>query len=375
MEGKIRDRELDSLIKHLAEKYTPEGADRQVVVRGDSLVPVRFIPAPSPALGFVLGTGGWPEGRLIEFFGKEGSGKSTLMLLSLKGCWEYYEGERPIALIDVEHRYNPEWAKLLGLPVDEIIVSQPPTAESASDIARDLIQKGRVCAIGFDSVGHVATSREHRPFDQQQAVMAGAASVMSRFVKQVSPLANLFTTTVFLCNQLRDDMEGFHRPMTPGGHALKHAMSIRVYLRPGAEKIEDTSRPSYDGKSKIEVGFPMHFKTVKNSFAPYPRSGYSDFFFDAPNMWHHTIGFNAEADIQKLGVIMGVFVRKGGWYEYNGVKGQGRDGFFKALSEARLKDQVFQEVIRRLSQRLGTSTMYDERSSRPVGEELEDPDV
>lgn len=193
---------VDRLVQELNEKYTPEGAKVPVVSRSSDRPQQEFIPCTSPALGFVLGTGGWPLGHLVEMFGKEHAGKTTLMMLGLKEAYEYHDGNRAIAYIDVEHRYNEEWARKLGLPSDLIVV-QPENGEQATDIMHKLIKpkiiSDGVCAIGFDSVGAASPTREQASFEDRAAIMGGNAMIMTRNVRTIAPVANLLGTTVFYC--------------------------------------------------------------------------------------------------------------------------------------------------------------------------------
>lgn len=333
-----------------------------------------FIPTTSPALGFVLGSDGWPLGHLIELFGKEASGKTTIMMLGLKEAFEYHDGERPIALIDIEHRYNPEWAKKLGLPTDELIVVQPESGEQATDIMHKLIRpknlKDSACAIGFDSVGAASPERERISFEERGAIVGGNAAVMSRNVRTIAPVANLRGTTVFYSNQLRADMEGFRRVMTPGGHALKHALSLRVYLWPTTDP-KTKKHDKIDGQD-VQVGFEMNFRVIKNTFGPFGRDGKSVFYI-RPSRLFEGIGFDIENDIQGLGIMTEVIERSGSYYSYSDVKAQGRDPFFKALKEAGLYDQLLKDVNAKLDT---TQSMFENEAEK--GEHyvlIDDPEI
>ena len=148
---------IDKLIKDL-NRFTPEGSSKPIVMRGNDLERINAIPCFTPALAYMLAVGGWPEGKLIELFGKEHSGKSSFALLALKDCFDYYGGEKLVAYIDLEHRFNPEWAEKLGLKVDEnLIVVQPPDAETGTDMMVELIKSKEVCAVVWDSIGAAAT--------------------------------------------------------------------------------------------------------------------------------------------------------------------------------------------------------------------------
>ena len=265
--------DIDKLLQDL-NKFTPDGADRPVAMRGSNVEKVRAIPCFSPSLAYLLAIAGWPEGKLIEIFGKEHAGKTSFALLALKDCFDYYNGERLVAYIDLEHRFNPEWAETLGLSVDDnLIVLQPPDAESGTDMMVELIRSKKVGAIVWDSIGGAATRHSMQALTDKNDKMGGAASVMKRNVQTIAPLANLYNVTCFYLNQIRADMDGYNRAMTPGGHAVKHAMSVRLYLRPGRDKYLD----KINGET-TQVGFPVVMKTVKNSYGPPLREGWTDFY-------------------------------------------------------------------------------------------------
>ena len=174
-------------------------------------------------MAHLLAIGGWPEGKLIEFFGKEHSGKSSFALLALLDCYRYYKGEKMVAYIDLEHRFNPDWAETLGLEVGkDLIVVQPPDAETGTDMMVNLIKSNEICAIVWDSTGAAATKHSMQQLTDKSDRVGGNAAVMKRNVQTVAPLANLYGVTCFYLNQLRADMDGYNRPMTPGGHAVKH---------------------------------------------------------------------------------------------------------------------------------------------------------
>lgn len=354
---------VDKLIEELNKKYTPENAVIPVVAKSSDRPTQNFITCTSPAMGFVLGTGGWAEGHLHEFFGKEHAGKTTLMMLALKDCYEYYNGERPIALIDVEHRYNEDWAKRLGLPEDLIVV-QPTDAEQATDIMHTLINPknpgaASVAAIGFDSIGAAMSYKEHQKIADREVVMGGAAHVMTRNVRTIAPIANLYNTTVFYSNQLRADMAGYNRPVTPGGHAVKHMMSVRLYLWPGTKN--DSKKFDRIDNQEVQVGFEMNFRAVKNTFGPPAREGKADFYF-RPSRVFAGIGFDVEADIQALGILTGLIERKGSYYEYKDVKAQGRDSFFAAVKDQKLYDQLLADVRENMNSRF--VTMFEAEEDR-----------
>ena len=198
---------------------------------------------------------------------------------------------------------------------------------------------------------------------------------MTRNVRPIAPLANIYGATVFYCNQLRQDLSGYNRPMTPGGNAIKHMMSVRLYLWPNTES-KSKKRDKIDGQD-VQVGFEMNFRTVKNTFGPPGRDGKSDFYF-RPSRLYDGIGFDIESDIQALGILTEVIERKGSYYQYGDVRAQGRDPFFQKIKENGLYDVLLKDVQGSLSSRFtdAAPSMFEDPGERgPSYVEIDDPEV
>ena len=338
---------IDKLISDL-NKFTPAGSNKPIAMRGNSIEKINAIPTFSPALDYLLAVGGWPEGKMIELFGKEHSGKSSFAFMALKDCYDYYKGEKMVSIIDLEHRFNPDWAEKLGLKVDEsLIVVQPPDAETGTDIMVELIKSKEICAIVWDSTGAAATRHSMQQLTDKNDKMGGNAAVMKRNVQTVAPLANLYDVTIFYLNQLRDDMDGYNRPMTPGGHAVKHAMSVRIYLRPGTDKYFD----KVDGEN-VQVGFPIVMKSVKNSYGP-P-------FYNQPNKNLDHAGIDVRRDLARMGILLGVAKRGGAWFTWRDVKAQGRDAFFEEIWSQGLGEEFAKEITETIKNGSGISEVGDD---------------
>ena len=359
--------EIDNLLKDL-NKFTPQGSSKPVAMKGSSIEKINAIPTFSPAINYLLAVGGWPEGKLIEFFGKEHSGKSSFAILALKDCYDYYKGEKMVAYVDLEHRFNPEWAEKLGLKVDEsLIVVQPPDAETGTDMMVHLIKSQQICAIVWDSTGAAATKHSMNDLTDKADRVGGNAAVMKRNVQTVAPLANLHNVTCFYLNQLRADMGGYNRPMTPGGNAVKHAMSVRMYLRPGSEKYFD----KINGEN-VQVGFPIVVKTVKNSYGPPFREGWTD-FYNQPCVHLDHPGIDVQRDLARMGILLGIVERKGAWFSWEDISAQGRDSFFKQVWESGKTEDFNRAILNAIKQ--GSSLVnveQDELVARPETLDSED---
>jgi recombination protein RecA len=203
----------------------------------------------------------------------------------------------------------------------------------------ELIKSQKICGIVWDSIGGAATRHSMQQLTDKNDRMGGAASVMKRNVQTVAPLANLYNVTCFYLNQLRADLDGYNRAMTPGGHAVKHAMSVRLYLRPGRDKYFD----KINGEN-TQVGFPVVMKTVKNSYGPPLREGWTD-FYSQPSIWLDHAGVDVERDLTRMGILVGAVTKAGSWYSYDDIKEQGREAFFQALYASGKKEDFFEKVI------------------------------
>lgn len=364
--------ELDRLVKQINKDWKVEEGQRPIAMKGSELPPITYIPTSSPALSYLLG-GGWPRGQLLELFGREGAGKTSLAIMFLRDCmrWEKVVQKKPrvVGLIDIEHRFNPSWAETLGFTMDEdFLLIQPSDAEEATDIMVRMIKSNLFAALVFDSIGAALPSYQKEEFRDKATRQGGNAAIMSRCVNTVSPIANRYNVTILFLNQLRADMDGYNRPMTPGGHAVKHAMSLRLYLRPGTEKFYDKITDGVEAST--QVGFPVVFKTVKNSFGVPLRQQWSNFYFQPSSFLDH-VGFDEQEDLQRLGILTGVIEQNGSWYSWGDVKAQGRDAFFEKLAEVGKADQIRQEI----ESSLGHLQVLDLQVPETEGPDIDDAGV
>ncbi len=330
---------LDKLIKEINADFTPKGSHKPIASLGDDYGYITAIPTFSPTLDYVLGIGGWPEGKLIEIFGKEFSGKTTMAILALKDCYDFYGGERLVGYIDIEHRFNKDWAEKLGFVVDEnLIVVQPADAESGTDIMTRMIKSDMFCAIVWDSIGASATAYSQQELTDKKDKIGGNASVMKRCVQTNGPLADLYDVTIFMINQLRDDITGYHQLVRPGGHAVKHQMSVVLYLRPGTEKYFD----KVNGED-LQVGFPIMIKALKNSYGPPLIQGWTD-FYNQPSQYLDHVGIDYDGDLFRIGVLLGVVKKAASWFSWKEFKEQGADKLLKTVVDSNRKDDLLADI-------------------------------
>jgi recombination protein RecA len=275
---------------------------------------VETIPTGVLALDAALGVGGLPRGRVVEIFGPEGGGKTTV---SLHAIAEAQKRGGTAAFIDAEHAMDPKYAKKLGVNVDNLLISQPDYGEQALEIAETLIRSGAIDIIVVDSVAALVPKSEVEG-EMGDAQMGLQARLMSQALRKLTAVIGKSKTVMIFINQLREKIGiMFGNPeTTPGGRALKFYSSVRLDVR-AAEKIKEGD--------KI-IGTRVKVKVVKNKVAP-P-------FREASFVLIHGVGVLREADIIDQGVNLGIVDKSGSWFTYGTEKlGQGFDGAIKYLQE------------------------------------------
>ncbi len=290
------------------------------------------IPTGSIALDLALGIGGVPRGRIVEVYGPESSGKTTLVQHIIA---EAQKAGGTAALIDAEHAFDPSYAAKTGVKIDELLVSQPDTGEQALEIAETLIRSNAVDVIAIDSVAALVPKAEIEG-DLGDSHVAMQARLMSQALRRITSLVSKSHTTVIFTNQLRA-MIGvmFGNPeTTTGGKALKYYASVRLEVR-RIESIKDGDTVS---------GIRVRAKVVKNKVAPPFRVAEFDILFNE--------GISKEGGVIDVGVEMDVVKKSGSWYEYNDQKlGQGKEAVRQYLKSNPKIEEDIEKKIREASKK------------------------
>ena len=292
---------LNDAIKQI-EKQFGKGS---VMKLGDrAAVDVAVIPTGSLTLDMALGIGGYPKGRIIEIYGPESSGKTTLTLHAIA---EVQKQGGTAAFIDAEHAIDPVYAKNLGVNIDELILSQPDSGEQGLEIAETLVRSGAIDLVVVDLDGEMA--------DQQMGLQA---RLMSKALRKLSGVMNKTDCTIIFINQLREKIGVmFGNPeTTTGGRALKFYSSVRVEIR-RSEVIKNGTEI---------VGNKVNIKVVKNKVAPPFKSTQVDIIYGK--------GISRDGEVLDLAVDKDIVDKSGAWYAYKGEKiGQGRENAKRYLVE------------------------------------------
>jgi len=299
---------------------------------------VSSISTGSISLDLALGIGGVPRGRIVEVYGPESSGKTTVALHIIA---EVQKKGGIGAFIDAEHALDPLYAKALGVDIDNLLVSQPDNGEQALEIAESLVRSDAVDAIIIDSVAALVPKSEIEG-DMGQSSVGVQARLMSQALRKISGAVAKSKCVLVFINQLREKVGVMYGnpEVTTGGKALKFYASVRIDVRKG-EQIKD--------KTEI-VGNHIKARIVKNKVAPPFKVAEFDILYG--------IGISKESELVDMGVVLGVIQKSGAWFSYEGARiGQGRDNARQFLRDnPEISDEI-EEKIRALAANGGVEDM------------------
>jgi recombination protein RecA len=330
MENTKKDEALEEALKLIKKQYG-QGA---IMKLGDRVsVKVDAISSGSLLLDAALGIGGYPKGRVIEIYGPESSGKTTVALHAIASAQK--KGGRA-AFIDAEHAIDPEYAKRLGVNVDELILSQPDSGEQAMEIVEILIKSQSVDLVVVDSVAALVPQAE-LDGEMSDAQVGAQARLMSKALRKITGLLNKSECSIIFINQLREKVGiMFGNPeTTPGGRALKFYSTIRLDVRKG-EAIKNGAEI---------VGNVVNIKVVKNKVASPFKTASVDLVYG--------LGINREGEVLDLAATNEIVKKSGAWYDYNGERiGQGREAAKKYLIE---HNDILIDIENKVREKLGLS--------------------
>jgi recombination protein RecA len=308
-----RQRELDAAISSITKTYG-EGSIMRLG-EGQALKRIEVIPTGALAMDLALGVGGLPRGRVVEIFGPESSGKTTLMLHVIANA---QKAGGVAAFIDAEHALDAAYAKRLGVNLAELLLAQPDSGEEALSICETLARTGALDVIVIDSVAALVPKAELEG-EMGMATMGMQARLMSQALRKLTALLAKARTTCVFTNQMREKVGVmFGNPeTTPGGKALKFYASVRIDIR-RRDTIKDAAGNAIGNHVKVKI--------VKNKVAPPFAEAEFDILYNQ--------GINKEGSILDVGIEQGVVDKKGAWLQFEGeLIGQGKEAAQKALAE------------------------------------------
>ena len=313
---------------------------------------VESIPTGALSLDVALGIGGVPRGRIIEIYGPESSGKTTLALHIIA---EAQKQEGVAAFIDAEHALDPVYAKHLGVDIDNLIVSQPDTGEQALEIAEALIRSNALDVVVIDSVAALVPKAEIDG-DMGDSHIGLQARLMSQALRKLAGAVNKSKTVIIFINQLREKVGiMFGNPeTTTGGRALKFYASVRMDIR----KVENIKQ---DGEI---IGNRARVKVVKNKVAPPFREAEFDILYGK--------GISKEGNILDIAVNLDIIEKSGSWFSYNGERiGQGRENVKKYLLEnPKIMEEVESKIRENMKKAFENNLTQNENIENEEVEEL-----
>jgi len=318
----------------------------------EAAIKIGVIPTGSIAFDYCLGIGGFPRGRVVEVFGPEATGKSTLALHVIA---ESQKRGGQAAFIDAEHALDPTYAASLGVDVDNLLISQPDYGEQGLEIAEVLVRSGAVDVVVVDSVAALVPKAELEG-EMGDSHMGLQARLMSQALRKLTAIVSRSKTCFIFVNQIREKIGMFigNPETTTGGRALKFYSSMRIDIRRIASLKE----------GEAVVGNRVKVKIVKNKLAPPFREALFDIIFGE--------GISREGDIVDCGIDTEIIEKSGTWYSYKGERlGQGRDNVKKLLKENKALANELERVIR---QKMGLAPHGEDEVKPAKPEKPEKPD-
>ncbi|CCH29000.1 recombinase RecA [Actinosynnema sp. NPDC047251] len=336
-----RDKALELALAQIDKQF---GKGSVMRLGEDGRAPIEVIPTGAIALDVALGIGGLPRGRVVEIYGPESSGKTTVALHAVANA---QRNGGIAAFIDAEHALDPDYARKLGVDTDALLVSQPDTGEQALEIADMLIRSGALDILVIDSVAALVPRAEIEG-EMGDNHVGLQARLMSQALRKITGALSSSGTTAIFINQLREKIGVmFGSPeTTTGGKALKFYASVRLDVR-RIETLKDGGEP---------VGNRTRVKVVKNKVAPPFKQAEFDILYG--------LGISREGSLIDMGVDQAILRKSGAWYTYEGDQlGQGKENARKFLRD---NPDVANEIEKRIKDKLGIGATLDADDSAPA---------
>ncbi len=340
---------VDQAISQVERAY---GKGAIMRLTGDEVVPVEVIPTGALALDLALGVGGVPRGRIIEVFGHEGTGKTTLALHIVA---EAQKRGGIAAFIDVEHALDTTYARNIGVNLENLLISQPDAGEQALEIVETLIRSGAIDVVIIDSVAALTPQAEVEG-EMGDAHVGLLPRLMSKALRKLSGVTNKSKTCVIFTNQIRQKIGVmFGNPdTTPGGLALKFHASVRLEIR----------RATQIKEGQDVLGNRVLVKVVKNKVAPPFREAEFDITFGK--------GVSKEGNLLDIAVEAGYIQKRGSWFSYNDERiGQGRNNVKTYLEQ---NSEIADELEKKIRENLSTTAQSDSLDGDIPGVDTEEDD-
>ncbi len=344
-----KQKQLELAMKSIEKTYG-KGAVMKLGSKGIESIDV--ISTSALSLDLALGVGGVPRGRVVEIYGPESSGKTTVALHIVA---EAQKNGGIAAFIDAEHALDPIYAAAIGVDIDELLVSQPDTGEQALEIAEALVRSNAIDIVVIDSVAALVPRAEIEG-EMGDSHVGLQARLMSQALRKLTGIINKSNTTLIFINQLREKVGVmFGNPeVTPGGRALKFYASVRLEVRKG-ETIKDGSD---------FVGNRTKVKVVKNKVAPPFKTAEFDILYGK--------GISHEGDICDMAATADIVEKSGSWYSYNKVRiGQGRENVKKYLSD---NPEICNEIEKKVREKLSEKPLLDYSTDNVIDDGDDDDD-
>ncbi|GAA4062675.1 recombinase RecA [Actinomadura miaoliensis] len=337
MAANDREKALETALAQIERQF---GKGSVMRLGDEARAPVEIVPTGSISLDIALGIGGLPRGRVVEVYGPEGSGKTSIALHAVANV---QKNGGIAAFVDAEHALDPEYARKLGVDIDALLVSQPDTGEQALEITDMLIRSGAIDIVVIDSVAALVPRAEIEG-EMGDSHVGLQARLMSQALRKLTGAINQTKTTAIFINQLREKVGVmFGSPeTTTGGRALKFYASVRLDVR-RIETLKDGTEP---------VGNRVRVKVVKNKMAPPFRVADFDLLYGQ--------GISKEGGLIDLGVEHGFVRKSGAWYTYEGDQlGQGKEN---ARNFLKANPDIADEIEKKIKEKLGVGPKLDKEA-------------